>query len=112
MEGEVSFLQTRSAQKINNPIPVSLYFYRTVSVFVLLTMLFVAELRAGWEVPSIAHYCEIFRKPFRLPDFDIDVSIICTLKLTDTTKLCLVYIIPQIMFKWFVDFCRIQTIPG
>lgn len=97
MEGEVSFLQTRSTEKIVYPILVALhsiasYYYRTANI---LTMPFVAELRAGWEVPSIAHYCEIFRKPFRLPEFDVDVSITGTPKLAHTFKLHVVCAIHQ-----------------
>lgn len=30
------------------------------------------ELRSWWEVPSIAHFCSLFRAAFDLPDFDIE----------------------------------------
>ena len=50
-------------------------------------MSFVAELRADWKVPSIAHYCEIFEKPFRLPKFDVDVSIPRAFKRMDIATL-------------------------
>jgi len=112
MEGEVSFLQTRSTEMIVNPILVSLhsiasYYYKTANI---LTMPFVAELRAGWEVPSIAHYCEIFHKPFRLPEFDVDVSITGTLKLAHTIKLHIVCAIQQGTVMCFVYFFPIQLI--
>ena len=32
------------------------------------------EIRSWWEVPCIAHFCHIFSKPFKLPDFEIEVS--------------------------------------
>ena len=32
-----------------------------------------AEIRSWWEVPCIAHFCYIFRKPFKLPEFEIEV---------------------------------------
>jgi hypothetical protein len=34
----------------------------------------VSELRSWWEVPSIAHFCSLFRDAFGLLDFEIDVS--------------------------------------
>lgn len=34
-----------------------------------------AEIRSWWEVPCIAHFCYIFRKPFKLPEFEIEVSV-------------------------------------
>ncbi|CAH1787491.1 unnamed protein product, partial [Owenia fusiformis] len=30
------------------------------------------EIRSWWEVPSIAHFCSLFREAFDLPDFDIE----------------------------------------
>jgi len=33
----------------------------------------ISELRSWWEVPSIAHFCSLFRAAFDLPDFDIEV---------------------------------------
>lgn len=39
-----------------------------------------AEIRSWWEVPCIAHFCYIFRKPFKLPEFEIEVcSSLCAL---------------------------------
>lgn len=32
-----------------------------------------SELRSWWEVPSIAHFCSLFRDAFGLLDFEIDV---------------------------------------
>lgn len=34
-----------------------------------------SELRSWWEVPAIAHFCSLFRTAFRLPDFEIEVSV-------------------------------------
>ena len=34
-----------------------------------------AAIRSWWEVPCIAHYCYVFSKPFKLPQFDIEVRI-------------------------------------
>ena len=33
----------------------------------------ISELRSWCEVPSIAHFCSLFRAAFDLPDFDIEV---------------------------------------
>jgi len=34
---------------------------------------FVADIQSWWEVPSIAHFCSLFRAAFNLLDFDIEV---------------------------------------
>ena len=33
-----------------------------------------ADIRSWWEVPCIAHFCHIFQKPLKLPEFEIEVS--------------------------------------
>ncbi len=33
-----------------------------------------AAIRSWWEVPCIAHFCHIFSKPFKLPNFEIEVT--------------------------------------
>ena len=33
-----------------------------------------AEIRSWWEVPSIAHFCSLFRAAFGLTDFEIEVT--------------------------------------
>ena len=38
-------------------------------------ILFYLEIRSWWEVPSIAHFCSLFRAAFKLADFDIEVGI-------------------------------------
>lgn len=38
--------------------------------------IFFSDLRSWWEVPSIAHFCSLFRSAFDLTDFDIEVCII------------------------------------
>jgi hypothetical protein len=35
--------------------------------------LFVTDIQSWWEVPSIAHFCSLFRAAFNLLDFDIEV---------------------------------------
>ncbi|KAL3842091.1 hypothetical protein ACJMK2_020155 [Sinanodonta woodiana] len=32
----------------------------------------IEEIRSWWEVPSVAHFCSLFRAAFDLPDFDIE----------------------------------------
>lgn len=34
----------------------------------------VLDIQSWWEVPSIAHFCSLFRAAFNLLDFDIEVS--------------------------------------
>ena len=34
------------------------------------------EIRSWWEVPCVAHFCKIFSKPFKLPDYEIEVRAI------------------------------------
>jgi hypothetical protein len=34
---------------------------------------FLADIQSWWEVPSIAHFCSLFRAAFNLLDFDIEV---------------------------------------
>ena len=41
---------------------------------VLIVFLRLAEIRNWWEVPSIAHFCSLFRAAFGLTDFEIEVS--------------------------------------
>lgn len=31
------------------------------------------DIQSWWEVPSIAHFCSLFRDAFNLLDFDIEV---------------------------------------
>lgn len=33
-----------------------------------------SDIQSWWEVPSIAHFCSLFRVAFNLLDFDIEVS--------------------------------------
>ena len=33
----------------------------------------IADIRSWWEVPCIAHFCHIFQKPLKLPEFEIEV---------------------------------------
>lgn len=33
-----------------------------------------ADIQSWWELPSIAHFCSLFRAAFDLLDFDIEVS--------------------------------------
>ena len=40
-----------------------------------LSLACLAEIRSWWEVPCIAHFCYIFRKPFKLPEFEIEVCV-------------------------------------
>ena len=40
----------------------------------LMTFLWLAEIRNWWEVPSIAHFCSLFRAAFGLTDFEIEVT--------------------------------------
>ena len=35
------------------------------------------DIRSWWEVPCIAHFCHSFKKPFHLPEFDIEVCVVC-----------------------------------
>lgn len=30
------------------------------------------EIRSWWEIPCVSHFCHIFAKPFKLPDFEIE----------------------------------------
>jgi len=36
--------------------------------------LFFIDIHSWWEVPSIAHFCSLFRVSFDLLDFDIEVT--------------------------------------
>ena len=65
-------------------------------------MSFVTELRADWRVPSIAHYCDIFEKPFRLPKFDVDVSIACAFK-----PIATLYHHVNYPIETFIELCQI-----
>lgn len=31
------------------------------------------DIQSWWEIPCIAHFCSLFRSPFKLPEFDIEV---------------------------------------
>jgi hypothetical protein len=39
----------------------------------LLLCICVPDIQSWWEVPSIAHFCSLFRTAFNLLDFDIEV---------------------------------------
>ena len=39
----------------------------------LIVFFWLAEIRNWWEVPSIAHFCSLFRAAFGLTDFEIEV---------------------------------------
>lgn len=43
----------------------------------------VEEVQSWWEVPAIAHFCSLFRTAFRLPDFEIEVTV-CLRRLAAT----------------------------
>jgi len=52
------------------------------SVYVLsLFFIWHLEIRSWWEVPCIAHYCYLFRNAFKLPPFEIEVSLTFCLRL-------------------------------
>lgn len=36
-------------------------------------LLVFVDIQSWWEVPSIAHFCSLFRDAFNLLDFDIEV---------------------------------------
>ena len=38
------------------------------------SLLLPTAIRSWWEVPCVTHFSYLFRKPFRLPEFDIEVS--------------------------------------
>ena len=42
------------------------------TIFDNLLLVFV-DIQSWWEVPSIAHFCSLFRDAFNLLDFDIEV---------------------------------------
>ena len=57
----------------------------------------IADLRSWWEVPSIAHFCSLFRTAFDLTDFDIEVyacllMIQCYIIVVDTVSNRLNYV--------------------
>ena len=49
-----------------------------------------AAIRSWWEVPCVTHFSYLFRKPFKLPDFDIEVrhDMQCVLKCSLPFYLC------------------------
>lgn len=45
----------------------------------LINCLIYTDIQSWWEVPSIAHFCFLFRQAFDLLEFDIEVIIITIL---------------------------------
>lgn len=48
---------------------------QSVQLTLLGTLPHNAGIRSWWEVPCVAHFCHIFKKPFKLPSFEIEVRL-------------------------------------
>lgn len=61
-----------------NIIIVISFSYHRPSILssILKTFSLILDIHSWWEVPSIAHFCSLFRVSFDLLDFDIEVSVI------------------------------------
>ena len=45
------------------------------TIFIINAFLTFSDIQSWYEVPSIAHFCSLFRAAFSLVDFDIEVLI-------------------------------------
>lgn len=48
--------------------------FRTANHIFFVSRFFISDIQSWFEVPSIAHFCSLFRAAFSLVDFDIEVS--------------------------------------